>query len=244
MITKIACINYNSTSAQTSGITKLILKSSESLGNDTTKHLSNLLQKIKDTESSLNSVIVRKCVKTNLPEKIDHVKSCFYRFFQLIDSYSAMCDMDFHSSAKALMEVMLPSYEKIMKCSQQLTFISYVSALIAALERRELREMRSSLSFADHLFNKLKESKHDCVDCHNDYHDTRTQQKNNPNATELRLTLLVLINQDLVPYLNTMNKVDSVNYSAFSNTINSIIKDHNKILKRKSKSKKNVREKD
>lgn len=235
MTTKIACINYATSAGNIAGLTQTILTKIDALGNDASDHLIDLLARMEEMQLNLTAAIKRAPVKAQMLQGVVEMKSCFQRFHQLIDSYAAMTEMDFQPSAQELLHVLQSFYRKILFCTQQLTCSSYVAALISEFEQEDFLSKLSTLPFAEHLFEKLKSSQLSFSQCHAEYHHLRQQQIDSPNATKLRLELLHLINQELVPYLNVMAQVKSVDYSAFSRAINSIIRGHNVVMKRKRK---------
>lgn len=70
-----------------------------------------------------------------------------------------------------------------------------------------------------------------------EYETKLAENKEEESATSQRKPLLGLINQRLIPYLNTMSFVDSQKYSLFVRKADEIIESVNTVVKARSKKK-------
>ncbi|MFV0291404.1 MAG: hypothetical protein ACK5IJ_11000, partial [Mangrovibacterium sp.] len=239
--TKIVNVNANMQVGRTNGLAQSIIEKKSQLGDIADTHLESVFERLTAKQAEINVAIMRNRVKSDLQAQMKALKTRFVDFQLLVKAYT-VGESIFLDKAKMVYSLVQPYYSKIMNSLQYLTCASYVSSLISDLDNAEMQAAINSMSYVSSRLTALRAAQVELIASHANFYDLRTQQVAASNASKLRAELIQLINEDLVDYLNAMRKVQTVDYSLFSNTLNGIIKSHNSILKRAKSS--NLQEED
>lgn len=120
---------------------------------------------------------------------------------------------------------------------------SLIESLLQDLSADELKEPIKALVGIGEIISQLRTEQTAFTTLRAEHEKSVSQQKNAPTATELKKTLLELINAKLVPYLIAMKIANSAQYEPFANAVEQIITDTNEVVKRRNKKSKSEKQK-
>ncbi|MFV0553670.1 MAG: hypothetical protein ACK5LR_03090 [Mangrovibacterium sp.] len=203
------------------------------LADSASEYLQLVLSEVGSTQVQLNNTIKEDIVRSAISARLADMKSAHTALYQLLLSTSLQQSSS-SSSAKTLMEVIAPLNKSLRAARRQMVYHSHIKSLIAKLEESENFALLAPIMYAESALTRLKKAQEAFISGYAEYHDLRQQQVARASATQLRKQLLVQINQELVPYLNTSERMGVSSYDSFSFAVNAMIEDQNMLIKKRT----------
>ncbi|MFV0553419.1 MAG: hypothetical protein ACK5LR_01825 [Mangrovibacterium sp.] len=235
MTTKVSCVYQQTPNGKMNGLVQSLQQQGGYLLGEASAYFSELTERISSTQEELNELIMLDRVRSQSKQNMIAMKSAYQDLLRFAQVSVSFCSSASQPYAQQFCSLVSNYERKILFSTQHLTCDSYVTSLIADLGTAEMQGFVESIMYASTLLNKLKAAQEKFITHHASFHYERKQQVNAGNATTMKMTLLQLINQELVGYLNTMLRVDASTYGDYAAAIDSVIKAHNVVMKRKIK---------
>lgn len=197
-------------------------------------HLSDYFNSLKTENSKLQTAINRSKAQSELEEKdeirdenvrgINHMISAFLKFTdpaiktaavnvdKVFEKYGVEITQDSYVTESSLINSMLQDFST----TEMQTEIAKLPGLVVII---------AELTTAQNNFESARVA----------YESAMANEENQQNATKLKKEVGLIINENIVPYLNVMAKIDSAKYEALALAIGKIIDDTNEQIKKRRK---------
>lgn len=197
-------------------------------------HLSDYFNSLKTENSKLQTAINRSKAQSELEEKdeirdenvrgINHMISAFLKFTDpVIKTAAVNVDKVFE---KYGVEITQDSY---------VTESSLINSMLQDFSTTEMQTEIAKLPGLVVIIAELTTAQNNFESARVAYESAMANEENQQNATKLKKEVGIIINENIVPYLNVMAKIDLAKYEALALAIGKIIDDTNEQIKKRRK---------
>ncbi len=201
------------------------------LNNDS--HLANLIAELEQVVTLLTAAINRLRVASALDEKDELRDNSVRSLYYFILGITHHPDLKISESAKQLFKL-LEHYGLSITGENYASESSFINSLLNDLNKPDAQSAIADISGASELIATIQTAQTDFEQTRIAYEEEKAQQGNFENATNLKMQLVKLINEQLLVYLQAMMLVNESTYGEFGRTVAEIISTANEAVNRRS----------
>lgn len=178
-----------------------------------------LLAKGKQLTTAINRELIRSQMKA-----ADEVRMLSMKKIDALLTSTALQANSSSAAAVKLKSVFDRYYSHLLSASYAKKN-SQIASLIEDFETDEMQELLRSVLFLGTVFDELKVGQADCMEKRSDYTVAIGERKTMDNASTVKRQVLQIINNELLPYQQSMQEHKSGEFEVISRTVQSIV-DH------------------
>lgn len=201
------------------------------LNNDS--HLANLIAELEQVVTLLTAAINRLRVASALDEKDELRDNAIRSLYYFILGTSHHPEQAISESAKQLFSL-LEHYGLSITGENYASESSLINSLLDDLNKPDAQSAIANISGASELIGTIQTAQADFEQTRIAYEEEKAQEGNFENATNLKMQLVKLINEQLLVYLQAMTLANESSYRKFGLTVDEIISTANEAVSRRS----------
>ena len=205
---------------------------SSKLNSDT--YLAGLFLQIENENENLNSAIRRSKIASELDD-LDIIRDKFWRsLYYLVFGLTYHPNKNVKAAANEVMNV-LDQYGLSIVEESYSSESSLIDSCLKDLEQPLLLEAIGKLTGCTELVASLQTAQNNFEEKRVAYETEKAKVNARENATAIKMQVLDLINQKLIPYMEVMTTVDKLTFHSFGLIVAEIVRSNNEAVERRQK---------
>ncbi len=198
-------------------------------------HLTGIFGLLNPSSIKLSQAIKRIKAESSLEEKDELRDNKLRAVNYVVLGFIHHPDETISSAAKKV-DAVFDHYGLNIINESYATESSFIKSLLGDFDSPEIQIAIAAMPGLPQIVDDLKAAQTGFEEAELLFQNEKAKEGSQENATEVKQTVLSLINDKLVTYLNAMVLVDEAKYGSFALTVSQIINDMNLIIKKRKKS--------
>lgn len=231
-MTLIKKITTNSRNGDVSALLSLILAALAKKDWSKDAYLTSIIVKLTNYNVSLTEALNRLKTYSQLSEKDNERDLQIRSLFKLVEGYTHIPVEDVKNAALSVYKV-LGQYGLSIQHEDYSSESAEVNSLLNDLAKTDMVTSISKLQGVAEVITALSAAEKGFEEIALLYAEGEGAKKDLANASKLKAEVIKEVNNNLVGYMNTMQKVNPDTYQTTANTIAELIENNNELVKRR-----------
>lgn len=223
---------FNTRVAETSTVANQIVAKFDATDFTTDLHITSIIDELRVKADLLKIALTNLKSESVLADKDGIRDDSSNALISLVSGYCYHPDIIINVSAKKVYQVFEKFGANITR-ENYATESGVLNSIITQIKSDEFRSDIMNLPGVNQLIDELNTAQVNFENSRLEYNDEKAADSNKESASEIKKSVLDIINTKFIAYLKVMASLDSAKYGLFADTIAEIVDDNNKVVKQR-----------